>query len=152
MYAQSLYSESASMSSVGSMSNAGGMPTANMMSGTSYWLIISAVLAVIVGLVLYFTFLRKKNDGKFTGFLGWVYDFWNFKKLSIEAILKITYLILSLFITLASFSIIPLNFGGFLLALILGNLVLRLTYEFSLIMILICRNTTEINSKLNKKD
>ena len=42
--------------------------------------------------------------------------------------------------------------GAFFLALILGNLVLRIIYEFSLIMLVICRNTIEINNKLNKKD
>lgn len=81
-----------------------------------------------------------------------MYDFLNFKKLTFEAILKITYLILALFITLSSFSVITSSFSAFLLVLILGNVGLRIMYEFSLIMFLICRNTTEINSKLNKKD
>ena len=43
----------------------------------------------------------KKNEGKFTGFLGWMYDFLTFKKMVIENILKILYLILAEFITLA---------------------------------------------------
>ena len=32
------------------------------------WGIISFVVAIIGGLVLYFTFLSKKNDGVFQGF------------------------------------------------------------------------------------
>ena len=39
------------------------------------WTIVSVILAIIGGIVLYFTFLSKKNEGKFTGFLGWLYDF-----------------------------------------------------------------------------
>ena len=33
---------------------------------------------------MYFTFLKKDNEGKYTGFLGWMYDFLTFKKLTIE--------------------------------------------------------------------
>ena len=44
------------------------------------WTIVSVILAIIGGIVLYFTFLSKKNEGKFTGFLGWLYDFLTFKK------------------------------------------------------------------------
>ena len=72
----------------------------------SVWIIISAVIAVIGGIVLYFTFLSKKNEGKYTGFLGWMYDFLTFKKMVIENILKIIYLIAASFITLASFAVI----------------------------------------------
>lgn len=122
------------------------------MEGSVTWIIIAAVIAVIGALILYFTFLSKRNDGKFKGFLGWTYEFLNFKKFTIEAILKITYLMLTIFITLSSFALISTSVGAFFLALILGNLVLRIIYEFSLIMLVICRNTIEINNKLNKKD
>lgn len=128
--------------------------TSNMASipgSVILWIVIAAV-SLIGGIVLYFTFLAKRNEGKFKGFLGWVYEFFNFKKFTIEAILKITYLILAIFITLSSFTIIPSSPVGFLLMLILGNLVLRLAYEFSLVMLVICRNTIEINNKLTKKD
>lgn len=124
----------------------------NNMEGSIAWIAIAAVIAVIGALILYFTFLSKRNDGKFKGFLGWTYEFLNFKKFTIEAILKITYLMLTIFITLASFALISTSVGAFFLALILGNLVLRIIYEFSLIMLVICRNTIEINNKLNKKD
>lgn len=147
MYAQSVRSAGSSIPSTGGV----GMAKSSMLGGAT-WFIIAAVLAVVLAIVLYFTFLRKRNDGRFRGFAGWMYDFLNFKKLTFEAILKLTYLILAIFITLASFSIITKSFLAFLGALILGNLVLRIIYEFSLIMFLICRNTTEINSKLNKKD
>ena len=62
------------------------------------WVIISAVLAVVGGFVLYFTFLKKTNEGKFTGFKGWMYDFLTFKKMLIENVLRVLYLICALFI------------------------------------------------------
>lgn len=47
---------------------------------TSIWVIISLVLAIVGGILIYFLFLNKKNDGKFNGFVGWLYDFLSFKK------------------------------------------------------------------------
>ena len=116
------------------------------------WVIISAVIAVVGGLVLFFTFLGKKNESKFTGFLGWMYDFLNFKKMFAEALLRITYLIFAIFVTLSSFSLIGQSFLTFLLTLLVGNLSIRIIYEFCLIALVICRNTTEINKKLTKND
>ena len=127
-------------------------PNSFNMEATATWLVIAAVIAVIGGILLYFTFLSKRNEGKYKGFLGWTYEFLNFKRYTIEAILKITYLMLTIFITLASFTLITTSFGAFVLALFLGNLVLRIIYEFALVMLIICRNTTDISNKLNKKD
>lgn len=115
------------------------------------WTIISAVVAVIGGIILYFTFLKKSNEGKFKGFAGWMYEFLSFKKMLIENILKILYLICALFITLVSFATIGESFLGFVVILLGGNLLVRIVYEFSLVMLVICRNTTDINNKLGKK-
>ena len=121
-------------------------------NGNSVWIIISAVIAVIGGIVLYFTFLSKKNEGKYTGFLGWMYDFLTFKKMVIENILKIIYLIAASFITLASFAVISNSFLSFVLVLVVGNLVTRIMYELFLVVLIICRNTTDISKKLDKKE
>ena len=104
------------------------------------------------GLFVYFTFLSANNEGKYTGFLVWLYDFLHFKKMFLETILKVTYIILALYITLSSFALIGTNFLLFLMTLLGGNILLRLTYEFSLILLTICKNTTEINSKLKGKE
>ena len=119
-------------------------------SGNLIWLIISIVIAIIGGIVLYFTFLSKKNEGKFTGFLGWMYDFLTFKKLTIENVLKILYLIFAIYITLSSFSVISVSFLAFLMYLIIGNLIVRVAYEMLLVKLIICRNTTEISKKIDK--
>ena len=78
--------------------------------------------------------------------------FFTFKKLTIENVLKILYLICAIFITLSSFSMISASFLAFLLYLVVGNLVARVSYELILVKLIICRNTTEINKKLDKKD
>jgi len=123
----------------------------NIPANAIVWIVIAAV-SIIGGIVLYFTFLSKRNEGRFRRFLRWTYEFLNFKKFTIEAILKITYLMLAIFITLASFTIIPSSPVGFLLTLILGNLALRIACEILLVILVMCRNTTEINNKLTKKE
>lgn len=116
--------------------------------GLGIWLIISLIIAVIGGIVAYILFAKSKNN--FTGFLGWLHKFINFKVLVVEDIIKITYIILASFLTLASFGFIAVNILSFFGMLILGNLVLRITYEMSILLIKICQNTSEINSKLKK--
>lgn len=119
-----------------------------LMGGSSVWLIISAVLAIVGGILVYFLFLSKKNENKFKGFTGWLYDFLSFKKMFIETLLKITYLIAAIYTTLSAFALISVNFLSFLLTLVVGNLLVRVIYEFSLVLLVICRNTTELNKKM----
>lgn len=126
--------------------------TTTRVASSAIWTIIAAILAVIGGIVLYFTFLSKKNEGKFTGFLGWMYDFLTFKKMMIENLLKILYLIAALFITLGSFALISTSFIAFLMTLVFGNIAARIVYELFLVTLVICRNTTDINKKLGNKE
>ena len=79
-----------------------------------------------------------------------LYEFVKFKKMYITTILKVSYLILAIFITLSSFSLISTSFVGFLLTLLFGNLVLRIAYEFSLVLLSIHENVSEINKKMKK--
>ena len=127
-----------------------GVASLNSAIGSSVWIIVSLILAIVGGILIYFLFLSKKNEGKFTGFLGWVYDFLSIKKMFLETLLKITYLIVALYVTLSSFALIGVNFLLFLATLLLGNLLVRIGYEFSLILLVICRNTTEIAKNTKK--
>ena len=121
--------------------------TASVSPSLGVWGIVSLVLAIIGGIVLYFLFTSKKNKGEFKGFLAWLHSFLRFDKMMIEALIKILYLISAIFITLASFELIGTNFFAFLGVLIGGNLLARIIYEAGLIMIMIWKNTTEINKK-----
>lgn len=122
------------------------------MDGIIIWLIISAVLAIVAGIALCFTFLKSSNSGKFKGFLSWLYDFLSFRKMLIENLLKVLYLIMSIFITLGSFAFIGNSFIEFITILVVGNLSIRLIYEFLLIQLVICRNTSEINTRMARKE
>ena len=121
----------------------------NLVDNMAIWIIVSLVLAIIGGVTAYFLFVKsnKKIENKK---LEWLKNFLNFKKMLIEDLLKISYLILAIFITLYSFALIAVNFFAFILVLTLGNLMLRLVYEASLVLIMIWKNTNEINKKLKK--
>jgi len=120
-------------------------------SGAMVWMIISVVLAIIGGICLYFTVFSKANENKFTGFMKWLYDFVTFKKMMLESLLRVLYIIVAIYITLSSFALISSSFVGFLAMLVFGNLIARITFEFSLVLLTICKNTTEINSKMKSE-
>ena len=117
-------------------------------SSSTTWMIVAFILAIVGGILTYFLFLKKDNENKFTGFVNYLYEFLSFKKMWLETILKVSYLILTIYITLMSFELIGKSFIAFLLTLVFGNIILRVVYELSLILLTICRNTTEINKKL----
>ncbi len=124
--------------------------SSGMGTGALIWLIISLVLALVGGIVLYFTVFANKNEEKYHGFMAWLYDFIKFKKLYITTVLKISYLVGAIFLTLYSFALIGMSFISFLLTITLGNLVLRMVYEFSLVLLSIHENVAEMNKKLKK--
>lgn len=119
-------------------------------SNSSVVAIVALVCAIVGSILVFVLFLRKENETKYTGFVKWLYDYLQFNKLTIDIILRFTYLFLAIFITVMSFGLISTSFLGFLLTLILGNLVLRVIYEFSMLVILIHRNVRELNEKTKK--
>ncbi|MGI6611978.1 MAG: hypothetical protein ACOX0Z_00145 [Candidatus Nanosyncoccaceae bacterium] len=116
----------------------------------STWGIIAMVLAACGALVAYFFFARQPRNN-FKGFATRLHDFVNFKRLRVEAIVKILYLFMALFTTLFSFELISVSFLGFLTTLVGGNIGLWITFQFAMIIIKIYRNLVEINEKLGKK-
>jgi len=117
------------------------------LAAAGVWGIIAAILAIIGGILVYVLFLNKKNEKKFTGFVKWLYDFLSFKTLTLEMLLKVFYLITAIYLTLVSFAFIGSSALLFFGILILGNLFARIAYEGALLVILIYKNTKEINEK-----
>lgn len=120
-------------------------------TGDSTWMIISLILAIVGGIIAYILFVMKPKAKEYTGFIAWLHDFLNFKKLFISTILKVTYIMCALYVTLASFAFIGSSAAAFFGLLIFGNIILRVIYEFLMLTITLVNNTTEINNKLNKK-
>ena len=125
----------------------GGMFTA--VASGSAWAIVSLVLGIVGAILGYFRFV-KPNKNYPNKFLNWARKFLNFEEMLIEVILKITYMFLAIFITLASFDLIRFDFLMFVLTLVLGNIALRVAYEGAMLIISIWKNTKEINNKMKK--
>ena len=111
------------------------------------WTIVAFVLAICGAIIAYFMFVKPEKNYN-NKFVNWLRSFLNFQEMLIEPILKVTYIFLAIFITLSSFSLISASFLGFLLTLVLGNLLIRVVYEASMMMVGIWKNTKEINKKM----
>ena len=115
-------------------------------AGSVIWGIIAAVLAVVGGILVYFLFIKKDNKG-LNKKLVTLKELLDFRIMIIEPILKVLYLIGTIYVILFSFSFIGQSFLLFLIVLILGPITIRLVYEGFLIMIMIWKNTKEIAQK-----
>lgn len=124
-----------------------GLKIVSANNGAGVWTIVAFVLAIIGAIIAYFLFVKpeKKYPQKF---VNWLRSFLNFNEMLIEPILKVTYIFLALFVTLTSFNYIGSNFLMFLVALVIGNLLIRVAYEASMMMVGIWKNTKEINKKM----
>lgn len=115
------------------------------------WTIVSLLVAICGGIVIYFTFLNKNNAKNYTGTTKKLYDFLSFQKLSLEAILKVCYLVIALFITIMSFSLISTSFVAFIMMLVIGNIITRFLFEGALLIIMMYHKLVEISDKMPSK-
>lgn len=112
--------------------------------------VILFLIALVGGICAYLMFVKSDEEPKDPRLLK-LKEFLSFKKMIIEGLLKATYIIFALFVTLYSFQImIGTSFITGLMMLILLNIMLRIGYEASLIVLLIWRNTSDISKKLGK--
>lgn len=114
--------------------------------------VILFLIALVGGVCAYLMFVKSNEEPKDRRLLK-LKEFLSFKKMIIEGLLKATYIIFALFITLYSFQImVGTSFITGLMLLILLNIMLRIGYEASLIVLLIWRNTSDISKKLGKNE
>lgn len=113
------------------------------------WSILSVVIAIAGGILVYLLFIKKdvKTDNKFVKALKEALEF---KVMFVETILKVLYLISTIYVILLSFSFIGINFFVFLMLLILGPVVIRLIFEQLLMFIMVWKNTSEIAKNTKK--
>jgi hypothetical protein len=129
-------------------------------------LVLGLIFALVATVALFVFVLPQKKNGQMGPFLQFLHDTFHFKKLFLELILKILY----------AFSTCLSIFSGFFLLfsrteyisnyyfsqsihyestammglffLIVGPIVLRIAYEFFMILILAAKTLLEINRKL----
>lgn len=134
-------------------------------------IIIGAILAVILTIVLTVLFAIKKKDASMQkGFGKILFDFFNFKKLLLESVLRFLYVLSTIAsITVGFFLLFGydeyISYYGYydyydsysyrestaligLILMVAGPIALRLVFEGLMMFILLVKNTIEINNKL----
>lgn len=109
---------------------------------------IGALVAAILAIVLFFTFMNRKNEGKFTGAKGKIYDFLNFNKFYVEDVLRLIYVVSAAVITVVGVLLLFVSFLTGLILITLGNVLLRVAYELMMMFIIMCRKTVSIDRRL----
>ena len=126
-------------------------------------LILGSIAAIAATIFLYIMVLPKRLDGNFSNpILQWLHDYFHFKKLYIESVLRFIFVLASAAIVCYGFFAM-LGYVGYgrykestflpgLLLMVFGPVVLRLFYEGTMMFILLVKNVIEINKKLSNKD
>lgn len=108
--------------------------------------IIAAIVIIAGGLALYFLFVRKPN--RFQGTAAKLHDALNFRTFYTEKLIRALYCITVVGIVIYSVALLFSHFFTALLLFVLGNLAARIVYEYALLLLVLCRNTQEINRKM----
>lgn len=112
-------------------------------------LIIGLILALLATVATYLFIMPEKARDTLPRFLQFVHDIFNFKSLLIEKILKALYVFCTIgCIGVGIFLLFGSNFVWGILLIILGPLVVRIVYEFLMLMILLVQNVIAINRKI----
>lgn len=117
---------------------------------------IVALVTLVITIVLYIVVMPRKNDGSLGGFGQALHNFFHFKKLYVESLLKFIYVLcnIGLFCFGIYFTLIGFikGYTEFVLyglgCLIVAPIVFRLAYEILMLGILLVKNVIDINNKL----
>lgn len=127
-------------------------------------IIIGLILAIAATVFLYIKVMPANKDGKFENkYLQFLHDYFHFKTLYIEAVTKFIFVLLTCICVFVGFMLLfgkieyysyfygSSSSSTFLYGLglmILGPIVLRITYELVMMTILLVQNVISINRKL----
>ncbi len=112
-------------------------------------LAVTLFIGLIVGIIALFSFLPKKNAGKYDGFTKYLYDFLNFDKYWFISIVKVLFIALATMCLLGGFIVLFINFlTG--LGLILSGIIIRITTELTMVLMNIGNNVSQIKDEVTK--
>lgn len=123
---------------------------------------LSFLCALTAVILLYIFVLPKKRNGTFSGsFAQWLHDYFRFKKLYIDSVLRFLFTFATIFlvcfgiffmiyflITNPEMAFEAIAYG--LSITVLGPVFLRLFYEVTMMLVLLVQNVMDINRKLDK--
>ena len=115
---------------------------------------LAVIATIVLVILLYVMILPKSKNGKLNKFFQWVHDYFHMKKLYIESVLRFFFIFGTIFGLCIGFFFMfvgkPPIIGGLLIMLI-TFITNRLVFEFNMMLILLVKNTMEINNRLNNK-
>ena len=121
-------------------------------------LAITAGLSLVIALVVFFGVTMKRKMPK-SGFMRYLREFLNFRKIWVAGILKFVYIFLAAGLTIGS--IVMMFYGGDrvlefvllgLFIIVFGNILLRIGFEMTMITIGLWENTRDIRGVLVKNE
>ena len=115
-----------------------------------YWIIGLLIGAVVLGIIVNYTFLRRKNEGKFHGFPEKLYNLFSFNRFYSEGITKLLNVITFFVLTFMGIYMICTGGGvSGILVIVFGNLAARLCYELTMMFIIFCKKSVSMDKKLS---
>lgn len=118
--------------------------------GGGLWqLIVGVIVGLVLTILLYVLVFPESRKASLNGFFQFIKDFFDMKYLLIEKILKFIYVLNTMtVIAVGFFYLFGSTFVVGLLMIIFGPIVQRLLYESFMLVILLVKNTMDINNKL----
>ena len=123
---------------------------------------IGAILAVLATFIVYIRVMPEKNYHRLSSFGKWISDVFNFRALLLETLIKLSYVICTMFCIFGGFFMLfsKVEYGDFyvsysrsfagegLALMIAGPIVVRIVYEFLMMTIILVKNVVDINKKM----
>ena len=129
--------------------------TSGAMQGIMIWTIVAVVIAIVGSIMIYFLFIKSKNN--FKGTLKTLRDYLSGDMIHIESLAKMFYYAALVFVILSSINnLIMIGIGGidvgmcilsFFAQLLLGPIVVRFVFELVMMFIRIWKNTENLKKK-----
>ncbi len=131
----------------------------------SIFTLVAFFLAVSATVLAFIFIVPEKKRASLNKFLKLLHDTLNFKYLIVEKILQAMYIFATAYVFLLGFLMLfyvepgygyysaPVWHGGTgILIMLLGPIVIRLAYEFMMMVILLVKNVIQINRKLKSEN
>ncbi len=122
--------------------------------------LVFAIAATVLALIFITPESRRKGQNKFLSILA---DIFNFRGLLVEYIIKVLYIFCTLYLVFYGFFLLfswqtnywtgEDSYNGFLglAIMVLGPIIIRISFEFFMMFILLVKNVIQINNKLEDK-
>ena len=112
---------------------------------------IAAIIAAVLGTVVYFMFLKEKNENKVHGFKKTMYNLLTFNRFYAENIIKFVYVISAFVVTVTGIVMIILgSFVAGIVMLVIVNITLRVSFELLIMFIMLCKKTVSVDRRLSR--